>query len=78
MTEGGINFGLTKVLSGEITFQDGAVEQSDFDAYQVLRISQAPDIDVHITDTGKELAAWVKLAFHLSLPPYSTRSCCDR
>jgi isoquinoline 1-oxidoreductase beta subunit len=55
MTEGGINFGLTPVLSGEITFQDGAVEQSNFDAYQVLRISEAPDIEIYIADTGEKI-----------------------
>jgi isoquinoline 1-oxidoreductase subunit beta len=55
MTEGGINFGLTPVLSGEITFQDGAVEQSNFDAYQVLRISEAPDIEIYIADSGEQI-----------------------
>lgn len=53
MTEGGINFGLTAVLSGEITFQDGAVEQSNFDGYQVLRIPQSPDIEVYTADSGE-------------------------
>lgn len=55
MTEGGINFGLTPVLGGEITFQSGAVEQSNFDGYQVLRIPQAPDIEVHIADSGEPI-----------------------
>ncbi len=48
MIEGAINFALTPVLSGEITIKDGAVEQSNFDGYQVLRMSDAPDIEVHI------------------------------
>ena len=48
MTEGAINFALTPVLSGEITIKDGGVEQSNFDGYQVLRMSDAPDIEVHI------------------------------
>jgi len=48
MTEGAINFALTAVLSGEITLKDGAVEQSNFHDYQVLRIDQAPEIEVHI------------------------------
>lgn len=55
MTEGGVNFGLTPVLSGEITFQDGAVEQSNFDGYQVLRIPQAPDTEVYIADSGEQI-----------------------
>ena len=48
MTEGAINFALTPVLTGEITIKDGAVEQSNFHDYPVLRIHQAPDIEVHI------------------------------
>jgi len=48
MTEGAINFALTAVLTGEITIKDSAVEQSNFHDYQVLRINQAPDIEVHI------------------------------
>jgi isoquinoline 1-oxidoreductase subunit beta len=48
MVEGAINYALTPVLSGEITVRDGAVEQTNFDGYQVLRISDAPAIEVHI------------------------------
>ena len=48
MAEGAINFALTPVLGGEITIKDGAVEQSNFHDYQVLRLNQAPDIEVHI------------------------------
>ena len=52
MTEGAINYALTPVLSGEITIKDGAVEQSNFDGYQVLRMSDAPDIEVHIVPSN--------------------------
>ena len=48
MTEGAINYALTPVLTGEITIKDGAVEQSNFHDYQVLRMDRAPDIEVHI------------------------------
>jgi isoquinoline 1-oxidoreductase beta subunit len=48
MTEGAINFALTAVLTGEITIKNGAVEQSNFHDYQVLRINQAPEVEVHI------------------------------
>ena len=51
MTEGAINFALTAVLTGEITIKDGAVEQSNFHDYQVLRINQAPAIEVHIVSS---------------------------
>ena len=48
MIEGGIQFGLTAVLLGEITIRDGRVEQSNFHDYPVLRLPQAPEVDVHI------------------------------
>jgi isoquinoline 1-oxidoreductase subunit beta len=54
MTEGAINFALTAVLTGEITIKDGAVEQSNFHDYQVLRINQAPDIEVHIVPSVED------------------------
>jgi isoquinoline 1-oxidoreductase subunit beta len=54
MTEGAINFALTAALTGEITIKNGAVEQSNFHDYQVLRINQAPEIEVHIVPSIEE------------------------
>ncbi len=46
--EGGIVFGLSAALSGSITLKDGAVEQSNFHDYPVVRITEAPEIELHI------------------------------
>ncbi len=46
--EGGIGFGLSAALFGEITIKDGAVVQSNFGDYRVLRINEMPAIEVHI------------------------------
>ena len=46
-----INFGVTAALHGEITLKDGRVEQTNFDTYQVLRINEAPAIEVHIVQS---------------------------
>jgi isoquinoline 1-oxidoreductase beta subunit len=46
--EGGIGFGLGAALYGAITLKDGQVEQTNFDAYQVLRIDEMPKVEVHI------------------------------
>lgn len=52
--EGGINYALTPVLSGEITVKEGAVEQSNFHDYRVLRMADAPEIEVHIAPGGTD------------------------
>lgn len=52
--EGGINFALTPVLSGEISVKGAAIEQSNFNNYQVLRMNAAPDIEVHLVIGAKE------------------------
>lgn len=46
--EGGLIFGLTAALFGEITIAKGRVEQSNFHDYRMLRINEAPKIEVHL------------------------------
>ena len=46
-------YGLTAALYGEISIKDGRVEQANFDSYQILRIDEAPAIDVHIVPSGE-------------------------
>lgn len=46
--EGGIIFALTAALYGEITIKDGIPQQTNFHDYQLLRMNEAPQIDVHI------------------------------
>ncbi|WP_176087084.1 molybdopterin cofactor-binding domain-containing protein, partial [Burkholderia vietnamiensis] len=51
--QGGIIFGITAALYGEITIRDGRVEQSNFTDYRMLRINQTPRIDVHIVKSAE-------------------------
>ncbi|MNL42572.1 Isoquinoline 1-oxidoreductase subunit beta [compost metagenome] len=51
--QGGIVFGLTAALYGEITFKNGRVEQSNFNDYRVLRINETPGIDVHLVKSSE-------------------------
>jgi isoquinoline 1-oxidoreductase beta subunit len=51
--EGGIVFGLSGALYGEVTIRDGRVEQTNFGDYRVLRIHETPPIDVHLVKSGE-------------------------
>jgi len=46
--QSGIIFGITALLWGEITFENGRVQQSNFDNYRMLRMEEAPVIEVEI------------------------------
>ena len=43
-----VMFGISAALFGQITLKDGRVEQTNFHTYQVLRMNEAPAIEVHI------------------------------
>jgi isoquinoline 1-oxidoreductase subunit beta len=51
--ESGIIFGLSAALHGEITIKDGRVEQTNFGDYRVLRINEAPQIDVQLVPSSE-------------------------
>lgn len=52
--ESGIVFGLTAALFGEITLKNGRVAQSNFPNYDMVRLAQTPNIEVHIVNSGTE------------------------
>jgi isoquinoline 1-oxidoreductase subunit beta len=49
--EGGMIYGLSAALFGEITVKDGRVEQGNFDTYPVARYKDAPKTEVYISPT---------------------------
>jgi isoquinoline 1-oxidoreductase beta subunit len=49
--EGGIIFGLTAALYGEINLDSGRVRQSNYHDYRMVRMRDAPAIDVHIVSS---------------------------
>jgi isoquinoline 1-oxidoreductase beta subunit len=46
--ESGVVFGITGALWGEITIKDGRVEQHNFTDYRMLRMSEAPTVEVYL------------------------------
>jgi isoquinoline 1-oxidoreductase subunit beta len=50
--ESGVIYGLTAALSGEITIKDGAVEQGNFDEYEMVRMADAPKIETYLALSG--------------------------
>ena len=51
--QGGIIFGLTAAMFGQITIDKGRVQQSNFHDYRMLRINETPSIEVHIVASGE-------------------------
>ena len=53
--ESAVIFGLSAVLYGEITIEHGAVAQQNFTDYEVVRLAETPEIDVHIHESNAPL-----------------------
>ena len=49
--EGSIIFGLTACLKNAITVANGQVQQRNFDAFPLLRLREAPTIDIHVLES---------------------------
>jgi isoquinoline 1-oxidoreductase subunit beta len=49
--EGGTIYGLTAALYGEITIRNGQTVQSNFANYRMLRMNEAPEVEVHIVQS---------------------------
>src|SRR5437879_712316 len=51
--EGGIVYGLAAALKGQITINKGRVEQSNFHDYELLRVNDMPQVEVHIMPSNE-------------------------
>src|SRR6202167_3394174 len=50
--EGSVIFGLTAALYGKITIKGGVPVQGNFDTYRMVRLAEAPKIEVHLVPSG--------------------------
>ena len=51
--QGGVGFGLSAAMRGAITLKDGKVEQSNFNDYQPLKMSEMLPVEVHIVPSSE-------------------------
>ena len=50
--QSGIVYGLSAAMTGEITFAEGRVVETNFDSYAPLRLHQCPEIEVRVLQSG--------------------------
>jgi isoquinoline 1-oxidoreductase beta subunit len=53
--EGSVIFGLSAALFGKITIKNGAAVEGNFDTYRMVRLAEAPRIDVHLVPSGGKI-----------------------
>jgi isoquinoline 1-oxidoreductase beta subunit len=53
--QSGVNFGLAAAMQGEITLEDGKVQQTNFHNYDSIRMRQAPPIHVRVLENGAKI-----------------------
>jgi len=53
--QSGIIYGLTAALYGDITLDKGAVQQTNFTDYEMVRLGEEPVIEVHLAPSGRPL-----------------------
>jgi isoquinoline 1-oxidoreductase beta subunit len=51
--EGGVGYGLGAVLRDQITLTGGVVDQTNFDSYEPIRMSDMPEVEVHIVASAE-------------------------
>jgi isoquinoline 1-oxidoreductase beta subunit len=53
--QGSVVFALSAILYGEITLEQGRVQQQNFHNYRVTRINEAPVVEVHVIAKGDKM-----------------------
>lgn len=53
-TEGGAIFGASAALFQELTFEDGRLQQTNFNTFPVMRMNECPEIETHIVESKEK------------------------
>ncbi|MGC9419932.1 MAG: molybdopterin cofactor-binding domain-containing protein, partial [Rhodovulum sp.] len=53
--QGGVVWGLSHAIHGELTYADGRPEQENFDAYPMMRLPECPEITVRGLENGERI-----------------------
>ncbi len=53
--EGGVIMGLSTVLRERVKFAEGGVKSANFDDYKILKMSEAPEIEVHVVKSKEKI-----------------------
>ena len=69
--EGSVVDGLSTMLGQSVTFEDGVVQQSNFDRYPMLRMPHTPNVDIHFIDSDYQPTGLGEPA----LPPLAPAVC---
>jgi isoquinoline 1-oxidoreductase beta subunit len=69
--QGSIIFGLSAALYGQIDIEAGRPVQGNFDTYRLVRMNEAPEMDVAILDSGAPLTGMGEPA----VPPIAPAVC---
>jgi isoquinoline 1-oxidoreductase beta subunit len=66
--QGGLVFGWTAALYGELTYERGAVQQSNFHDYRMMRINEVPPLEVHVVPSGESPGGIGEVGTAISAP----------
>jgi len=66
--KGGIILALSTVLKEDVKFENGGVKSANFDDYNVIRMSEVPEIEVHVVKSTEEIGGIGELGVPATAP----------
>jgi isoquinoline 1-oxidoreductase beta subunit len=73
--QGGLVFGWTAALYGQLTYENGAVQQSNFHDYRMMRINEIPALEVHVVQSGESPGGIGEVGTAIAAPALANAVC---